>query len=555
MKKRKRSHSEINYWQSNADLVTGFVLVLILIIMLLILYLVQIPENSEPDAVSGNTFAEDDWDGYGSDDWDHDDWGGGGGDGDGETEAETESETETGEYEYPYAGGGGGEDDWAKAAVYTTVIDGGTGRAIRQAGITFELYEQQTERDGGSKRFLYTYYPERTEYRSYETTDAGVFYLPEKIEEGYYYFEQITDVEGYDRAETTYFFVDDAYDWPDPFVVSIAIYPSRNIIPIQLEDAETHEPIEEGTFQVTAAEDIVTADETVRYAQNDLADTIIVGEDGYGESQELYLGTYLVTQDEVPQYYAGIPEGVETEVQQKTGSTPEAIVFSLEKTRIRLTLTDELYTNQRLEGAEFTLTCEGYPELTQTGVTDRNGELVFTDLEKGRTYILRQTSAPDNYKFEPVETEIYVDANGWINGEAEASYDLTNYIERVNIEVRSMLFGSPVSNISAALYNEAGEQIRIWTSSGSAETFENLPAGSYHVILGGNENRRYDFEIRGDEALQEISLSVWSLMDIAAIGLGIVAAAVVVLVLALLLKKGKKVSGKQQKEGEMNREE
>ena len=192
--------------------------------------------------------------------------------------------------------------------------------------------------------------------------------------------------------------------------------------------------------------------------------------------------------------------------------------------------------------------------ITSTEINE-NGELVFTDLEKGRTYILRQTSAPDNYKFDAVETEIYVDENGWINGEAEASYDLTNYIERVNIEVRSMLFGSPVSNVSAALYNEAGEQVRIWTSSGSAETFENLPAGSYYVILGGNESRRYDFEIRGGEALQEISLAVWSFMDIAAIGLGIVAVAAVVLVLSLLLKKRKKESGKQQKEGEMNREE
>ena len=276
MKKRKRNHGEINYWQSNADLVTGFVLVLLIIIMLLILYLVQIPEYSQPDAVSGNTYDQEEESGDDEEEGDWDDDGGGGGTG--------ETETETEEYEYPPSGGGGGED-WAKAAVYTTVIDGETGRAIRKAGITFELYEQQTEEDGGSKRFLYTYYPEKTEYRTYETTEAGVFYLPEKIEEGYYYFKQISDVEGYDRAETTYFAVDDAYDWPDPFVVSIEIFPSRNIIPIRLEDARTHEPIEGGTFRVTAAEDIVTADDTVRYASDEVADTVTVGEDGYGESR------------------------------------------------------------------------------------------------------------------------------------------------------------------------------------------------------------------------------------------------------------------------------
>ena len=60
MRRRKSNHSEIDYWQSNTDLITGFVLVLFLIIMLLILYLVQIPENALPDAVSGNSFAVDD---------------------------------------------------------------------------------------------------------------------------------------------------------------------------------------------------------------------------------------------------------------------------------------------------------------------------------------------------------------------------------------------------------------------------------------------------------------------------------------------------------------
>ncbi len=539
MKRRKRNHSEINYWQSNADLVTGFVLVLILIIMLLILYLVQIPEHSLPDAVSGNTY-DDDYDGWGYTEEDHDDWDGGGGGDD-----ETEEETMTEEYEYPTPGGGGG-DDWDKAAVYTTVIDEETGRAIREAGITFELYEEQVTGDGGSKRFLYTYYPEKTEYRSYETTDAGVFYLPEKIEQGHYYLKQITEVEGYDMAEAVYFTVDDSYDWPDPFVVSVEIAPCKNYIPIRLEDAQTHEPIEGGTFQVTAAEDIRTADETLRYAQDDVADTVVTGEDGYGESRDLYLGTYLVTLNDAPQYYATVTEGMEAEVRKKDGGTPETLVFSCEKTEIRLTLTDDFYTNHHIEGAQFTLSCADHPELTQTGTTDAGGELVFTNLEKNRTYVLRQTGASGNYKFDTAETDIYVDASGRIDGEAGAVYALTNYIERVNIEVRGRLLNKPVSNVGMALYNSSGEQIRIWTSSGSAETFENLPGGSYYVLVEGNENRRYDFEVVDGEKLQEITVKTWSLMDLVMIGACLAAATVVILAVTFVLRK-RKAAGKQGK--------
>ena len=552
MKKQKRNHGEINYWQSNADMITGFVLVLLLIIMLLILYLIQIPENSLPDAVSGNSFHVDDEEG--DDDgggWDEEDWdddGGGGG------EHETEEETHTEEYEYPSAGGG---DDWDKAAVYTTVIDGETGRAIREEGITFELYEEQIQGDGGSKRFLNTYYPVKTEYRTYETTEAGVFYLPEKVEEGNYYFKQITEVEGYDMAETTYFVVDDAYDWPDPFVVSVEIFPARNIIPVRLEDARTHQPIEGGAFEVTAAEDILTADMTVRYAENDVADTVVTDEEGRGESKELYLGKYLVSLTEAPQYYAVMDEGMEAVVEKKDGGTPETLFFSCEKTEIRLTLTDELYPNLKLEGAEFILTCEGEPELTRSGTTDGNGELVLTDLEKNRTYTLRQASAPDEYKYESRELEIYVDETGRIDGEAQASYELTNYKERVNVEIRSMLLGQPVSNVSAALYNAGGEQLRIWTSSGSAETFENLPAGSYYVILEGKESRRYDFEVTGSEELQEISIRVWSLLDSMAAAAGVAAAVILILVLAVLLKKRSRgTDGTDRKaKGDMNREE
>ena len=44
--------------------------------------------------------------------------------------------------------------------------------------------------------------------------------------------------------------------------------------------------------RVVAAEDIATLDGTVRYTAGQVVDTIECDEEGYGESQELYLGTY-----------------------------------------------------------------------------------------------------------------------------------------------------------------------------------------------------------------------------------------------------------------------
>ena len=557
MKRNKKDHSEINYWQSNTDMMTGLVLVLVLIILLLILYLMQIPEDTLPDAEEGNSYTVDNQLGNTIDDHAHDlggdsddgddDWDGAGGGGDGEEEYEEEEDIVSGgggggggddyggDYEYPYPPTSG--DEWGKAAVYATVVDEETGRAIRQAGITFELYEEEGGDDGGSLRFLNTYYPEKTEYRNYATTEEGVFYLPEKIDEGNYYFKQISEVEGYDLAEAVNFEIDDVYDWPDPYVVSIAISPAKNIIPVELTDAETQEPVSDGTFKVIAAEDIITSDETLRYAKDETADTIVMDEDGQGQSKELYPGSYTISQEEIPKYYASIEDTAERTVEEKDGSTPAAVKFSCEKTKIELTLSDEVYTSQRLEGAEFLLSCDNYPELNQEAETDENGELVFTDLEKNRTYKLQQVGAPDDYRFDDTPVEITVTKDGRIDGEAKASFEFTNYIPRVNINVTDKLLGKPVSDYSLSLYSEDGSLIQTWTTNGTDTTFEDLPEGGYYVLLNGDEEKKYEFDFSEDEALQEFSVSVWTMQNIIVIIVGCGAVILAISAVAVIIRK------------------
>lgn len=566
MKRNKKNHSEINYWQSNTDMMTGLVLVLVLIILLLILYLMRIPEEREPDAYEGDSYnvdnelgndIDDDYDGgayYAYNDPDAGGYGSrnsGGADGGDEEEYTEETaggggsgggDDYGGDYEFPYPPTSG--DDWGKAAVYATVIDAETGRAIRKEGLTFELYEEQSAGDGGTIRFLNTYYPEKTEYRNYSTTEEGVFYLPEKIEEGNYYFKQITGLEGYDLTEVVDFYVDDVYDWLDPFVVSIEISPSKNIIPIAVTDSETEQPVTGGTFEIIAAEDIRTADETIRFAKDQVADTVTLDDEGYGESEELYLGKYIVSQETIPQYYASIDSTIETTVEQKDGGSPDTIKFTCEKTKIGLTLYDELYNNQKLEGAKFRLTCEGYPELTQEAETDENGELIFTDLEKNRTYELRQTDAPDNYIFDDKATEITVSEDGRIDGNAEISYEFTNYIPRINIDITDRITGKSVSDLSVSLYNSNDELLQTWTTSGSGKIFEDLAEGSYYILLDGDESQKYEFDFSEDEALQEYSVSVWSAEDIMILVAGCVVVlcgvVAVTVILRKIIRKGKK---------------
>lgn len=576
MRRKKRGHNEIDYWQSNTDLMSALVLVLLLIIMLLILYLMQIPENDQSDPQRGDSYNVDNEAGdnsgvsYYHPEGEGDDEGsGGGGQGEGEEDEEDEGESEgdgnggggsgTGigtdpeyNYEYPLPTQSG--EDWNKAAVFATVVDQETGRAIRVQGLTFELYEEQIKGDGGALRFLNTYYPVKTEYRNYETTEEGVFYLPEKIEEGNYYFKQITGLDGYDLAEAVNFNLDDTYDWPDPYVVSIEISPSKNIIPITIEDMETHEPLSDGTFAVLAAEDIITADKTTRFVKNETADTVSFDEEGYGESKELYLGNYTVVQEEIPRYYASIKAVTDVEVKQKDGSTPQAIKFSCEKTKIILNLTDSFHTNVKLEGAKFELQCKSHPELSKTAETDKNGEIVFTDLEKNSVYTLKQISAPENYIFDDSGLDILVDEGGRIEEEAKASYNLTNYVPRISVGIRDMIFGKPVSDVSMVLYDSNGKKVSAWTSDGSEKVFEDLPEGDYYILVNGDKGNRYEFVASDDIEMQEVKAVILTMQNIVVIAIGVCVLLIGICGVFMILKKRKKTdhhrTGKEMNSGE-----
>ena len=278
-RKKKRSGEPLSYWQSTADMMSALLLILLLVIMLLLLYIIQIPEEEYVDSYPGSYSSsaassepEDDWD----DDWDGGGWGGwdgGGGGGDGEDD-----------YQYPTPGGGGGTGigiGFGKTAVYVMVVDAETQATIKEAGITFELYTA----DGGIQ-FLNTYYPQKIEYRQYNTTDQGVFYLPEKIFQGDYYLHELNEPDGYDSAGNVSFLVNEDRDWDDPLVVTVPLSPSKNIIRIQMKDADTGEPVSGGVYDVVAAEDIVTKDGTLRYTAGQTVDQITCDAEGYGESIE-----------------------------------------------------------------------------------------------------------------------------------------------------------------------------------------------------------------------------------------------------------------------------
>lgn len=53
-------------------------------------------------------------------------------------------------------------------------------------------------------------------------------------------------------------------------------------------------------YEITADEDVITPDGTLRYHKGDVVDTVTTDEDGTAKSKELYLGKYTVVETKAP---------------------------------------------------------------------------------------------------------------------------------------------------------------------------------------------------------------------------------------------------------------
>lgn len=546
---RQKPNEEYNFWQPATDMMSGLVFVLVLIIALLGLYLLSdYTGYEEASSVSseGPSSSGTGWNNNDPGGWYYD---GGTGDGDGDGNGQFDQQIiQTG-------GGGGYGEDGIKTAVFVEVVDDETERRIPEAGVTFELYRTDTTHlQNGSLQTLNTYYPEKINYRDYETTEEGVFYLPEKIWQGSYYFHELTEPEGYDAAEDTYYDVNRMYDWPDPYVVQIRLSPCKNIIRIQMNDAETQLPVGGGTFRVIAAEDIVTKDGTVRYTQGQYADTIVCDEIGYGESKELYLGNYTVQQQTAPNYYTTMQEDLNVEVEKKNGEDPELHEIDAEKTKIALSVTDEL-NSTGLEGVTFAVSNER-TGITQTVTTDAAGNVLLTDLDKSTTYHIREQQTLENYRLDNTDYTMTVAADGRIDGLSTAALSITNRMLRVSIHAVDMVLRSDTADEQLSLYNAQDQLIQTWTTNGSGEMFTDLTEGSYYVVRGepNAENaKKYNFTVQDTARQQNWNVPVFTLRSAIALAvLAVIAAGVIWLLVflwgVLARRKARKAAEAQKEE-------
>lgn len=529
--RKRRNSSHINYWESATDAIVGLLMIVLLCLLLVILSM-QINSNRGYDSkVEGSEpfenayeHEEENTESHNNDntfdDYEHfpeQTAGGGGGGNDGEGEM-------PGQYEYKE---NGTSEETGKCAVLVRIVDEDTQKNIQQKDITFEIKNQN-----GDLVTLSTHYPKRINYSYYTTDEIGQFYLPEKIFTNTYYFDQTSEVVGYDRSTGVAVQVDGDHDWEDPLIVTIPLSPSKNTIRMHLTDEDGH-PVT-GTIGVYAKTDIATFDGTLRLKRGELADEIHLDARGYGESSELYLGDYDLIIHSLPEGYV-VEELGEVTLAKRTGdkeSAPQEI--TLPHTTVMLTLRDS-YSGAYLTNAEFSLSNDKNSR-TKKLTTNEQGVIIAQGLFKGTTYHLREVSTVDGYHTANEEFDFYVDDTGLIEGSPTYTIDATNYTLRSAVDVKDALLRKPAQNCIVEFYRD-DQLIDRW-NSGDTHILESLEPGTYTLNWAGKSTT---IQIIDTEEVQKITLSVWSVADTIFTATG---AGFICILLVTLLKNAMKKGGR-----------
>ena len=314
-------------------------------------------------------------------------------------------------------------------------VDAETGKVIPLAGAGFRLY--RPDRSLITQTFTY---PEVTTIDTFYTNSDGYLITPEKLEYGTgYSLVEVSAPCGYTlNSEPIYFDVtaDNATEENTVTVVEVTkpntaqkgvirISKSGEAFSSVTEADGIYQPVfavkglEGAVYEITAAEDIITPDGTLRYAAGEVVDTVTTDESGLAESKPLYLGKYEVKEITAPTGYVLNTEihtaelvyaGQEVEItetaadfcneRQKAAVSLDKVLeqderFGIGKNGELSAVTFGLFAAEELTAADGSIIpADGLLEIVSM---DENGHAVCkTDLPFG-SYYLKELSTDGHY--------------------------------------------------------------------------------------------------------------------------------------------------------------
>ena len=201
-------------------------------------------------------------------------------------------------------------------------VDAESGKNIPYAGAGFKIYDPE-----GNQISMSFTYPTPTTIDTFYTDANGALVTPQKLEYGKgYSLVEVQAPYGYVLDSTPVYFdvtQDNSSDEGGVTVIKVdkpnmaqkgtiniiktgEVFFGVNVFGEEGKDV-IYQPeykvsgLTGAIYEVTAAEDIITPDGTLRYHKGDVVDTVTTDNDGFAKSKELYLGKYTVTEIKAPE--------------------------------------------------------------------------------------------------------------------------------------------------------------------------------------------------------------------------------------------------------------
>ena len=404
--------------------------------------------------------------------------------------------------------------------------DAETGKIIPAAGIGFKVRDTDT----GEYIVQHINYPTPVDIDTYYTDVSGKLMMPEKLPYGNYEIIEQCTAYGYVLDSAPIAFKVDGVKT----VVTVEKFnmPQKGIIRISKSGEVFFSAVESdgvysfvfadknlagATYEITAAEDIITPDGTLRYAKGMVVDTLTTDENGAAESKPLYLGKYTVRETKAPygMVLNGTPKTVElTYAGETVEITETAAEFYNERQKAALSLAkmlgkDDIFNignNGEILSVQFglfaaeDLTAADGSVIPKDGLLeiancDENGNITFkTDIPVGAKlyvkeiatdnhYILSNEKYPVTFDYVGQDTALVeIKANG---GEAIKNDILYGSVKGLKIdrETEAVIAGAKFGLFRSGETEFTAENALLTAESGEDGIFlfENIPYGNWLI--------------------------------------------------------------------------
>ncbi len=267
--------------------------------------------------------------------------------------------------------------------------DAETGDIIPAAGSGFQIRDLAT----GELVTQTVNYPSPSRITTFYTDDTGTLMLPEELAYGEYELIEVAACHGYILDSTPVPFTVDGSEnivtvvkYNSPQMGVIRVSKTGEVFATVTESDGLYAPVYEAgrlegaTFTISAAEDILAPDGSVRISAGTVVDTITTGSDGTASSKELYLGKYVITETSAPNGMV-----LNTELQavelayagQNVSLAELEVTFLNERQRVRVSLSKSMASDEKFGiGANNEISAVSFGLYAAADITAADGSVI-----------------------------------------------------------------------------------------------------------------------------------------------------------------------------------